>query len=188
MKFVCGDKEHQGARVYDPEGISAQLTSQGGGLGAKTGLYKVGNIKGAYESNGRVYSAEGVAKTLSAGNKGGGERGQRTGLYMIDDPSRGKGLVDKNESPTLRSEAHGNLPAIMENSRIRRLTPTECERLQGFEDGWTAKGIMDGKEVDISDSQRYKCLGNAVSTPVIKWIATNLFSGNNPKPKIGETK
>ena len=55
--------------------------------------------------------------------------------------------------------------------KIRRLTPTECERLQGFPDGWTEKGIdKNGKEVAISDSQRYKCLGNAVTTNVIEAI------------------
>lgn len=51
--------------------------------------------------------------------------------------------------------------------KIRRLTPTECERLQGFPDEWT-KGI--------SDTQRYKVLGNAVSCPVIKAIAERLLN------------
>ena len=45
--------------------------------------------------------------------------------------------------------------------RIRRLTPTECERLQGFPDGWTE---------GISDTQRYKCLGNAVTVNVIEFL------------------
>ena len=49
---------------------------------------------------------------------------------------------------------------------IRRLTPTECERLQGFPDGWTE---------GVSDTQRYKCLGNAVSTPVITEIGKRLI-------------
>ena len=55
----------------------------------------------------------------------------------------------------------------LKDARIRRLTPTECERLQGFPDGWTAKGIMDGKEVGMSDTRRYKALGNAVTVNVI---------------------
>lgn len=50
---------------------------------------------------------------------------------------------------------------------IRRLTPTECERLQGFPDGWTEYGEGD---VKISDTQRYKCCGNAVTTNVITRI------------------
>jgi len=51
--------------------------------------------------------------------------------------------------------------------KIRRLTPTECERLQGFPDGWTE---------GISDTQRYKCLGNAVTTNVITAIGKRLLS------------
>ena len=57
---------------------------------------------------------------------------------------------------------------LAQNQSIRRLTPTECERLQGFPDGWTQDGLTkDGGLVDISDTQRYKCLGNAVTTNVI---------------------
>ena len=55
---------------------------------------------------------------------------------------------------------------INEDTRIRRLTPKECERLQGFPDGWTE---------GVSDTQRYKVLGNAVSVPVIKHIAEILL-------------
>lgn len=55
---------------------------------------------------------------------------------------------------------------------IRRLTPLETERLQGFPDNWTAKGIDDeGGEVEISDTQRYKMTGNAVTTNVIRHFA-----------------
>ena len=54
---------------------------------------------------------------------------------------------------------------LTRDARLRRLTPTECERLQGFPDGWTR---------GISDTQRYKCLGNAVTVNVIKAIATRL--------------
>lgn len=59
---------------------------------------------------------------------------------------------------------------ISERGKIRRLTPIECERLQGFEDNWTQYG-MNGK---ISDSQRYKMLGNAVTVNVIEAIVERL--------------
>ena len=61
----------------------------------------------------------------------------------------------------------GNVPAIMkdENLRVRRLTPLECERLQGFPDNWTA---------DQADSNRYKQMGNAVAVPVVQWIINNV--------------
>ena len=58
------------------------------------------------------------------------------------------------------------------NFRIRRLTPLECERLQAFPDNWTKYG-NDGKL--ISDTQRYKCLGNAVTTTVVTYIANTMF-------------
>lgn len=70
-------------------------------------------------------------------------------------------------------------PTPMHKRQIRRLTPTECERLQGFEDGWTEHGIDEsGKEIKISDTQRYRCLGNAVSTVVIERIIRKWFYEN----------
>jgi site-specific DNA-cytosine methylase len=62
-------------------------------------------------------------------------------------------------SPTLRAGGAG-MAAQME-SNVRRLTPVECERLQGFPDDWT-----EGQ----SDSHRYKQMGNAVAVPVVEWI------------------
>ena len=67
--------------------------------------------------------------------------------------------VSEEASPTLR--ANGNGMAIYAESSVRRLTPVECERLQGFPDGWT-----EGQ----SDSTRYKQMGNAVAVPVVDWI------------------
>lgn len=64
----------------------------------------------------------------------------------------------------------GSWGVLMNDYRIRKLTPVECERLQGFPDGWTEEGA-DG--LKISDTQRYKCLGNAVTTNVITWIVDN---------------
>jgi DNA (cytosine-5)-methyltransferase 1 len=50
----------------------------------------------------------------------------------------------------------------------------ECERLQGFPDMFTSKGIMNGKVVDMSDTQRYKQMGNAVTVKVIEVIADKM--------------
>ena len=54
----------------------------------------------------------------------------------------------------------------LQNSKIRRLTPVECERLQGFPDGWTE---------GLSDTQRYKCLGNAVTTNVVSEVIRSIY-------------
>jgi DNA (cytosine-5)-methyltransferase 1 len=73
-----------------------------------------------------------------------------------------------DQAPTLR-DPNGTfgdaLPAVT-TTTPRRLTPTECERLQGFPDGWTA----DGSNGPQADSARYKQLGNAVTVNVAHWI------------------
>lgn len=58
---------------------------------------------------------------------------------------------------------------LAEPSTVRRLTPVECERLQGFPDNWT-----DGQ----ADSNRYKQMGNAVAVPVVEWIISRMV-GND---------
>lgn len=64
---------------------------------------------------------------------------------------------------------------------VRRLTPTECERLQGFPDEWTKYGADSGKE--IADTPRYQMLGNSVAIPVVQFILRNIAhiqSAENP--------
>ncbi len=100
----------------------------------------------------RIYSANGVSKTI----KNGGGGGVKTGLYAI---------------PIKKENRYGS--AIYNNQlvTIRYLAPKECERLQGFPDDWTKIGA-DG--TTISDTQRYKCLGNAVTTNVVASIISAL--------------
>jgi len=70
----------------------------------------------------------------------------------------------------------GGQTPMLDGVKIRRLTPTECERLQGFPDGWTEKGINEkGEEVIISDTQRYKVLGNAITTNVVEYIVRKMY-------------
>ena len=59
-------------------------------------------------------------------------------------------------------------PAVLESMGVRRLTVTECERLQGFSDGFSAVGRA-------SDTARYKMLGNAVAVPVAQWLAERIL-------------
>jgi len=67
----------------------------------------------------------------------------------------------------------------IKDMRIRRLTPIECERLQGFPDGWTEKGLTPNSDcVSMSDTRRYCCLGNAVTTNVITAISKVLVSSS----------
>ena len=61
--------------------------------------------------------------------------------------------------------------AVAQAYAVRRLTPTECERLQGFPDGWTAIPFR-GKPA--SDGPRYKAIGNSMAVPVMKWIGERI--------------
>jgi len=107
----------------------------------------------------RVYSTNGLSKTLKGRC---GALGAKTGLYVIPFPLRFKNRNQKNFDENLAMSVDTtNTTGLKIQNRVRRLTPTECERLQGFPDGWT-KGL--------SDTQRYKVLGNAVTVNVIEYL------------------
>ena len=102
---------------------------------------KLGNIGSDSQAH-RVYSVKGKSVTLSSGSGG---QGGKTGLYKIDLPDG--------------------------DYTIRKLTPVECERLQTLPDNYTALGIdKKGKEVKVSNAQRYKALGNGWTVDVISHI------------------
>jgi DNA (cytosine-5)-methyltransferase 1 len=89
-----------------------------------------------------------------------------------------KGLDFYNQSvrdviPTLTDPKH-NSQGLFDGFRIRRLTPIECERLQGFPDQHTAYGNYDGEVKPMSNSQRYKQCGNAVTVDVVEAIANKI--------------
>jgi DNA (cytosine-5)-methyltransferase 1 len=76
----------------------------------------------------------------------------------------GTGHLQRDDGLSYCCDACNNI-SIEVNQKIRRLTPIECERLQGFPDNWTE---------GISDTQRYKCLGNAVTVNVIEFISLHI--------------
>ena len=81
-------------------------------------------------------------------------------------------------SPTLPSNAGGNTsPAVigtMTNMAVRRLTPVECERLQGFPDNWSRIPWKGKPEEDCPDGPRYKACGNSMAVPVMRWIGARI--------------
>jgi DNA (cytosine-5)-methyltransferase 1 len=68
---------------------------------------------------------------------------------------------DKINTLQARMGTGGNNMPMVATTQVRRLMPLECERLQGFPDGWTDSQ---------SDTNRYKQMGNAVAVPVVEWI------------------
>ena len=86
---------------------------------------------------------------------------------------RGQGnRVWNDNCPTLRAEMGDNQPCVMHNTVVRRLTPVECERLQGFPDNWT--NIPWRNKPIAPDSRRYKALGNSMAVPVMKFIGSRI--------------
>lgn len=81
-----------------------------------------------------------------------------------------RGRVQKGLAGTLQTSE--NQVTLMPDARIRRLTPIECERLQGFPDNWTA----DSTNGAVSDTQRYKMCGNAVTTKTVAAVMERLFT------------
>jgi DNA (cytosine-5)-methyltransferase 1 len=79
--------------------------------------------------------------------------------------------IEHDMTGTLRRETHGHEPVVMQHMAVRRLTPTECERLQGFPDNYTD---IQAKGKPTPDGPRYKALGNSMAVPVMAWIGARI--------------
>ncbi len=135
----------------------------------------IGNIRPSGHSEGNIYGANGLSSTITRSNVPFIEDNKTVARPVLT-PDRvnkrqnGRRMKEDGEpSFTLTAtDRHG----VYDGYRIRRLTPVECERLQAFPDNWTKYG-KDGEL--ISDTQRYMCLGNAVTTSVITAIVDDMF-------------
>ena len=170
-------KDNQANRVYDTDGVSKTITDGGGG-GAKTGLYDVTthslyprSSKTGKGGTGHLTKEDGTAYCLDTGNAQAIEF-KTYGIIPESDKPKGnwlpreRVLESNNGLSRAISTSQSQHPYYTDKTRIRRLTPLECERLQGFPDNWT-----EGQ----SDTQRYKQCGNAVSVPVIEAIIRKIY-------------
>ena len=101
-----------------------------------------------------------LAHTLNSSDWRGPNRNQKQTTIRTDEQDSQEGGDKPDSTNNIRRTPY------TDGARIRRLTPTECERLQGFPDRWTE---------GVSDTQRYKTLGNAVTVNVIREIMTKLL-------------
>ena len=164
----------QGQRVYSTEGASTCLTSQGGGWGAKTGLYFVDmNANPVVTHEARCITAR---QDSGISNR----RGEHSGVLISDaravlTPERenvrqqGRRMKEPDEPMfTLTAQdKHG----VEYNGRVRRLMPKECFRLQGYADKQFDKLV----EIGIPEAQLYKMAGNSVTTNVVTAIGLKLM-------------
>jgi len=145
-------------RVYEDGIVPTVISRYGTGGGNVPMVFPIDDARELEKhQNGTGIGAEGApAYTL--------DRQQAPAVvYGLDDEQNGR----KELMGTLkaRTTSGGQQMAVSTGSVVRRLTPTECERLQGFPDGWT-----DGQ----ADSNRYKQMGNAVAVPVVEWIISRM--------------
>ena len=122
----------------------------------------------------------GVVPTLNQFDNG----DTRATVIIFDTGSHGDGIRMSDEIvPTMNARmgtGGNNTPMVSYPATVRRLTPMECERLQGFPDGWTTHRIDEKKGlVEQADSSRYKQMGNAVAVPVVEWIIKRLIEVDN---------
>ena len=75
---------------------------------------------------------------------------------------------------TLKASAGDQMPHVATPMAVRRLTPTECERLQGFPDNWSRISWKGKPEDQCPDGPRYKACGNSMAVPVMRWIGEQI--------------
>lgn len=122
---------------------------------------------------GRIASAENIAPSMGAKNP-----------TAVAFSSKDYGADATTElAPTLRAMNHadshangGGQMAIATATQVRRLTPTECERLQGFPDGYTQIPWRKKPASECPDGPRYKALGNSWAVPNVRWIGERIHA------------
>lgn len=167
----------QGSRIYTTDGVGSCLVANAGS--GKTGLYCINKPRF------NKYKESNIVETLKVGGdtplmkiRNGTKKGydiakvgDGIALAYPNSTTR-RGRVGKGCSQTL--DTHCNMGTI-DGYRIRRLTPTECFRLQGFPDGM----IQQARELGISDAQLYKMAGNAITVNVAQTIAEKIAEVEN---------
>lgn len=172
-EVLNGENESKGRRTQ------AEVSHTLRGNNVKADQVFIRQLNQPTYSNDRVYGIGGVSPTLNTMQGGNRQpfikipeatkqgyaiahEGDSINLSVPNSKTR-RGRVGKGVAQTLDT---GMQQHTLQNSQIRRLTPTECERLQGFPYGWTE---------GVSDSQRYKQCGNAVTVNVISAIMKHLL-------------
>lgn len=147
----------------------------------------------SYKDNGADATSD-LSPTIRAGNhdKSHANSGQPPAIayaFKAGQGAKAGGIgYAEEQSPTLTSASSGtNLaPAVMHGVAVRRLTPVECERLQGFPDNHTLI-CWRGKDADeCPDGPRYKAIGNSMAVPVMRWIGERIAAAmpaEEPAPR-----
>ena len=120
--------------------------------------------------NGRGWNDDGTAYTVDT------HATQGVAVAMVNMQGSKGNAVAQEDGPSFTLNAmHGHdVHAIATAMQVRRLTPTECERLQGFPDGYTQIPWRKKPASECPDGPRYKALGNSWAVPVVRWIGRRI--------------
>ncbi|EBB3994355.1 Dam family site-specific DNA-(adenine-N6)-methyltransferase [Salmonella enterica] len=162
--------------TQDPDTIRELAHTLGGNHGQENAC-----IAFSYKDHGADATTD-LAPTLRAGNHdtshaNGGQPPAIAYAFKAGQGAKAGGIgFAEEQAPTLTSADSGtNLaPAIMQGIAVRRLTPIECERLQGFADNHTLISWRGKNAADCPDGPRYKAIGNSMAVPVMRWIGKRI--------------
>lgn len=122
----------------------------------------------------RIFAPDSCGPTLSSGTRE-GMNIQPSVLCMADDNA--KAAIDEGMCGSLK--VGGSAPWIAQGRMVvRRLTPMECERLQGFPDDWTKVPYRGKPAEECPDGPRYKAIGNSFAVPVVRWIGERIAASS----------
>jgi DNA (cytosine-5)-methyltransferase 1 len=204
LSFTLTATEHHAVAICEPIPIHDKATRwqnggptrNGDGAGNGLGVGKAGDpaptmtagdhhaVAAFIRGRSDKFSPGDVASTQAA-------RQSKEATNLISQPVAAvdcRNFYETNElSGTLQAKETGGYSLNCQNPVrsgyiVRRLTPTECERLQGFPDGWTRYG-HDGAE--ISDTRRYQMLGNSVAVPCVAFVLNGIAAQLNVSKRQG---
>ena len=196
-KPVVFENHAQDARYKEAPTCSPTVVARWGTGGGNTPLVAVpGQVTSYGIGNGQAhaYASKEKSGTLDTMHDAQAVAIEYSGCLNPWDTQARRVYGEDGTFPALpsRESAGGNQQAVLAGQRTRwiarRLTPTECERLQGYPDGWTDIGEWTdtkGKKHKPADSPRYKALGNSIALPQWFWIAQKMKSYMGDGAKLG---
>lgn len=196
-KPIVFENHAQDARYKEASTCSPTVTARWGTGGGNTPLVAVpGQVTSYGIGNGQAnaYASKEKSGTLDTMHDAQAVAIEYSGCLNPWDTQARRVYGEDGAFPALQSRetAGGNQQAVLAGQRtrwiVRRLTPTECERLQGYPDGWTDIGEWTdtkGKKHKPADSPRYKALGNSIALPQWFWIAQKMKSYMGDGAKLG---
>ena len=167
----CGADAGENAPTLRAMGHNASHANGGGQIAVAIPLQEVGKRTGVSTTDKSIGSGIGeqgdAMFTLQASARHG------IAAFKPGNSAKARGIgYEEETAPTLEAGGGGNSQsAVLQRMAVRRLTPRECERLQGFPDDYT---LVPFRGKPATDSARYKALGNSMAVPVMRWLGERI--------------